>query len=92
MNKQFTPGKWKVGGPFADNSAFEITREFDGYEWVASVHQQFNGRENGEANARLIAAAPEMFELLERRLEHPYEDTEKWFKQVENLLTKITTP
>jgi hypothetical protein len=88
MNKKFTPGPWKVGGPFSDNSAFEITRDFDGYEWIAYVHQQFNGRENGEANARLIAAAPEMFELLEEIADRGIIHIDK----IKSLLTKITTP
>jgi len=33
---------------------------------VADVHQQFSSAENGHANARLIAAAPEMLDLLEK--------------------------
>lgn len=65
-----TPGPWstKFGdhptGP--NNHSIDIVTENwpndDG--WVADVHQQFTSKENGWANAKLIAAAPDMLQFI----------------------------
>jgi hypothetical protein len=55
-----TPGPWSVHGPYAANH---------GREWEVSSldgHGIWTARCQSEANARLIAAAPELLEALER--------------------------
>jgi hypothetical protein len=71
MENKFTPGKWIAEiEPYDPNRkyGFDIkgTTDPDKYEWIATVNQQFEGYENGVANARLIAEAPAMYELLEK--------------------------
>lgn len=53
-----TPGPWEWG---RDMGFFWVETEKDGYN-VASVTNHNDKREN-EANARLIAAAPELLEM-----------------------------
>ena len=62
-----TPAPWVAYVAPSDTEKSSIDIRFDRddrYEWVASVHTQFEGRGNGEANARLIASAPSMYDLL----------------------------
>lgn len=70
---KFTPGPWAHDIATQSDFCIEIKKVEDNPEntveayrkrWVASVHQQFGGSENGYANARLIAAAPEMYDML----------------------------
>lgn len=67
MKTQHTPGPWKlkkswveVGGEF---STFAVTQDNGDRQglYIASVQRDING---GEANARLIAAAPALLEAL----------------------------
>ena len=51
-----TPGPWSVGGP--TEYAFQLSIE-------PSIGVVFGGGEEVQANARLIAAAPEMLEALD---------------------------
>jgi len=60
-----TPGKWLAKLENGRN-AHDIIVDREDYAWVASVHQQFHDVatvEQAEANAKLIAAAPELLEL-----------------------------
>lgn len=77
---KFTPGPWTTKFNFheptkddpspANIHSIDIvtsdwySKEDYGDAWVADVHQQFNGAENGWANAKLIAAAPELLDAL----------------------------
>lgn len=97
MEMKFTPGPWiaKLDDPWDTEKMFTIeimgTQDPDEYHWVASVHQQFKGSENGKANAKLIEAAPEMFDALEmmfRVAGHILQPADR--NMVENLLTRIT--
>ena len=56
----FTPGPWVDSG----NPEYEI---YKGNKPIASVIPSFTAED--EANARLIAAAPEMFEVLSELLD-----------------------
>ncbi len=66
-----TPGPWKV-----DAGGFPILIEGPQGEYVASIEAATaEGDEQGQINAALIAAAPELFKELERlvRLMEPRE-------------------
>lgn len=69
----FTPGPWRVkwekhdsGHTYSIDIVTEKYADADdfGPEWMADVHQQFTSHANGMANAKLIAAAPELIEAL----------------------------
>lgn len=60
-----TPGPWSVAGP-RDEAGNHKVEDAAGC-WVARVHFRnptADGSHEAEANANLIAAAPEMFRLL----------------------------
>lgn len=71
----FTPGPWNIEwskhepteiDPNPENRhAFDIVQGGNWETgWVGCVNHQFTSYENGMANARLIAAAPDMFTFL----------------------------
>jgi hypothetical protein len=68
----FTPGPWRVRFEEIDKGAKHaieiLASDFEdedfGKEWIANVNQQFTSHENGLANAKLIAAAPEMYDVI----------------------------
>jgi len=61
---EFTPGPWKVE-QFPDIGMLEIWRLSDGYtDLICSIECQMPGFNEDEANARLIAAAPMLYEAL----------------------------
>lgn len=66
--KKHTPGPWAVKSPthFVDGLAHMVVSDNpqEGYWHVAELGVH-NGRAESEANARLIAAAPEMLDILE---------------------------
>lgn len=65
-----TPGKW-IAKLEDGRNAHDIIVDREDYAWVASVHQQFHDVatvEQAEANAKLIAAAPELLEALQELL------------------------
>ena len=57
MKQQHTPGPWKVDGTYI----YEVGQD----KIIAEVETYNNGELPYEANARLMAAAPELFEKLE---------------------------
>lgn len=63
MNNQFTPGPWTVSGQsiVAGNVCIATIEDDGGYEAPS---------EQRESNARLIAAAPELFEACRELLAH----------------------
>lgn len=76
-----TPGPWAVHG------GIEIMGDND-TTWVAKTSR--NGKQDGEADARLIAAAPEMLWMLE----YIYRNTElpgltgDQVRRIENIIRK----
>lgn len=84
MNKH-TPGPWKVCPVFADLN-IGIVAGSD--QWLLNV----TGKDIviAEANARLIAAAPEMYELL---VEVKETTTDRYrYDKIRDLLTRIENP
>lgn len=61
-----TPGPWHVHHPFSQRSESVETEVWAGTTPVAQVTNLYATREQREANARLIAAAPLMLAALER--------------------------
>lgn len=63
MEVKFTPGPWVVkNGSMVGHSDKVVIKNDDYFDWVCTV--QVSNMDNYEANARLISAAPEMYELL----------------------------
>ena len=68
----WTPGPWSHGG-YIGHSGFSVNAMNFGCvaeRWEAAEHCDDKRREVMAANARLIAAAPEMVELLAAMLKH----------------------
>jgi hypothetical protein len=74
-DKQHTPGPWYVGTEFADQGrhiyAAQKVRHEDGDEWhpLIACTDDDERLVNWQANAVLIAAAPEMLEALKAAYE-----------------------
>lgn len=66
----WTPGPWEVHSHGSNSSYIADITGRDGkrsrFIRTVAVVLRYAGQSEGEANARLIAAAPEMAELLER--------------------------
>lgn len=58
-----TPGPWRIFAPFGLERAEIVTDRATADETESII--SFDGEENTEANARLIAAAPDLLEALE---------------------------
>jgi hypothetical protein len=80
MRPKLTPGPWKkFGRSDARGGSFTIVGEAPRVGPIATVRKSrlrssyFDARtpEEGEANARLIAATPEMYEALQLIADHP---------------------
>lgn len=69
MKTQFTPGPWTIDEERYEQgiSHFAISSRHNG-EMVCSVSPTRLRREQDDANARLIAAAPELFAALQALL------------------------
>lgn len=69
MNEKFTPGPWFVNADFyvygADGRKIQ-GEYFDGVEFplVCDVESHSRNRTENKANAALIAAAPDMYDIL----------------------------
>jgi hypothetical protein len=77
MKTQHTPGPWAVRDHWADEGAFEVYPTRGGEpkigQWSALAEVPEYGPNDApeaEANARLIAAAPDLLEALELMLEN----------------------
>ena len=84
---KFTKGKWKYAEPLG------VVFSEDTCAVIATVHGAgtgscFNLSPEGQANARLIAAAPEMYELLMNFDVDPAEQI-AWLISRHNLLARI---
>jgi len=81
-DNQHTPGPWRAKGHCIE------TEEYS-FNWVASV--QTSNVPEWEANARLIAAAPELLEALQAVVALPgFEPAEPYGKIVRAAIAKAT--
>jgi len=62
MPHSFTPGPWTFQPCDEYTNCFDVLCEKDYY--VATTHDGVRGDRNADANARLIAAAPTMYEFI----------------------------
>jgi hypothetical protein len=62
-SKTHTPSPWKVVGPSENSNCLRI---FSGEEYIAIVGGSDQPTETIQANAALMAAAPEMFQIVEQ--------------------------
>ena len=60
---QHTPGPWTAEPYRVGDSAYKIVYDADGH-WLAEVFDVPNAPDTAAADARLIAAAPELLEAL----------------------------
>lgn len=82
----YSPGPWRTSGPSTRSRAGSEIWDIQNFR-VATV-------ESSDANARLIAAAPEMFHLLQNALAACYGGGEcgmsfAWMEDVRILMNKI---
>lgn len=66
MNEpKFTRGEWRIRGDEIGIADSSDTQSYGMMNFICHVDTYDFGKEQSEANAHLIAAAPEMYELLE---------------------------
>jgi hypothetical protein len=91
---QHTPGPWSMDDP-AENcpqhgkggeQVFKVVAERFGGGLVADVSCWWYDRETARANARLMAAAPEMLEALEGILNNLWKDRKRDVKRDYSLM------
>lgn len=89
----YTPGPWKLKHTSVHAGGIKIYQT--GYCGAASVEHEMAAQETRKANARLIAQAPEMFELLQRIRQWDHLDTvgdgEYWKQQIDFIIRKATS-
>lgn len=80
---KFTPGPWKVGTYEDTGYSIDATHELN---YIAQVHGGYEPTDECYANAKLIAAAPEMYDYLQNIANGNYPDLDI----LQSLLNKIT--
>jgi glutathionylspermidine synthase len=93
MKTEHTPGPWKVVNSKALGIDMELSDHVfqvsDGQRWIANINK---GLHSDEANARLIAAAPELFnaciKAAEQICNHESGHTLQ-FQRVQDLLDNV---
>ncbi len=83
---KFTKGEWKIFNErvgVVDNSD---TQSFGMMMEVAYIDMYNFGEDQGKANSNLIAAAPELYGLLEEMAD--YDECQRFKKQINQLLAK----
>lgn len=98
--KKYTPTPWVLTGDINSVGGIDLRGDTDSKIWIASInndhHTQgdrpsegFPGNIEGQANANLIVAAPEMLEFLET-LESDKNRIPTWlWESIQELLRKI---
>jgi hypothetical protein len=79
VSAAFTPGPWahREGGSYCgDTGRYEILSDDDGWVVASTIGDVSDLYPQEEANARLMAAAPELFEALDDILIHCLADIE----------------
>lgn len=77
-----TPGPWKV----------DKIHDFGVVADTGIVAEVWHGeKDEKKANARLIAAAPELLEALENLMDYPKEDLIQWASKSENVTMTFTS-
>lgn len=94
MKTKHTPGPWEVIQIYyADGKTPSHKHVAPPGDWnrkyIASIH-----RENGDANAKLIAAAPELLEVcqlvMQSDIDGSFVSAAKWWKKMESAIKKAT--
>ena len=80
MEAKFTKGKWSIFGDWG------ICKDGCEADLIGTFEPRGFGQKEGFANAHLIAAAPEMYEMLSDIRDAIAED--HWAKDIDNLLAK----
>lgn len=85
-----TKGKWEVSRDIEDNDRVCV-KSHSGHNFIDCWSLDFCSEEEMRANAKLIAAAPELLEVLQMFVDASYgtknQDTER-FKKAENAINK----
>jgi len=68
---KFTPGPWEINGQMIWNPQEKVGNIAHVYCKGVSENKLFDIDEMGQANARLIAAAPDLLEALKRYINIP---------------------
>lgn len=82
----FTKGEWKIFNErvgVVDNSD---TQSFGMMMEVAYIDMYNFGEDQGKANSNLIAAAPEMYEMLEMLISMPTYDAKHFLESDDSIL------
>ena len=95
-----TPGPWYIGKDFSDQGrhiyAEQVVRDDDGEEWHPLIASTDDDERlvDWQANARLIAAAPDLLEALKTAMQafteirHAHRLLEEWFTGGERAATQ----
>jgi hypothetical protein len=88
MKTKHTPGKWVVHSTGTLQHKFEVHPEMDvmGEYPIADIHGEL---EQAEANAHLIAAAPDLLETLEAVLKYEKRCADKGDPRIGNGILSI---
>jgi hypothetical protein len=93
MNSKHTPGPWEIGRAYSSTNATPIRWNGENVAWVSGKDSGHKfTKEQTLANARLIAAAPELLELAMEgaRLANIFSTVEQT-KRFEEAIAKATT-
>jgi len=85
MENKHTPGPWKIGIAKNQNNALavfdsraEVGNNPKDHRCICIVTEPEMADKEDEANAALIAAAPDLLKALKDCLDFPHEDLEMW--------------
>lgn len=83
MKTQHTPGPWFINGPYDFESDLFIRATVDGENCdIASTYDDETG--NAQANAKLIASAPELLEALKKTVSELKDWRDHWNNEADS--------